>query len=222
MAARPGSATAAVSVALFASGSGSNAAALLDHRYSGTVRPHYRCLIANNSRAGAMARARARGVPAYHVSHRTHPNRDAYLARLLDILALHDIELIVLAGYMKLLPAAIVRRWRGRILNIHPALLPRHGGRGMYGLAPHRAVLAAGERETGVTVHVVDEEYDRGRIVLQRRLPVRPGDTAEELARRVLAVEHDTYWRAVEQAAAEVGAGRDLAPAGTPRTGAVR
>ena len=206
VAAQPGSAT--VAVALFASGSGSNAAALLDHRYSGAVRPHYRCLVGNNSTAPVMRLARARGVPVYHVSRRTHPSRTAYLARLLEVLSLHGTQLIVLAGYMKLLPPEIVRRWRGRILNIHPALLPRHGGRGMYGMAPHRAVLAAGEWETGVTVHLVDEEYDRGPIVLQRRLPVLPGDSAETLARRVLAAEHDTYWRAVERAAAELAAGR--------------
>ena len=223
MAAQPGGGNAAVSVALFASGAGSNAGALLDHRYTGTVRPHYRCLIGNNSGAPVMALARARRVPAYHVSRRTHPDRDAYLARLLEILALHDTELIVLAGYVKLLPAMIVRHWRGRILNIHPALLPRHGGRGMYGMAPHRAVLAAGERETGVTVHQVNEEYDGGPIVLQRRVPVRADDCAETLARRVLAVEHDTYWRAVEQVAAELaarrkhaGGARMPAAAGTP------
>ena len=195
-----------MAVALFASGSGSNAAALLDHRYTGAVRPHYRCLVGNNSAAPVMELARARGVPAYHVSRRTHPSRDAYLARLLEVLSLHGTQLIVLAGYLRLLPAEIVRRWRGRILNIHPALLPRHGGRGMYGMAPHRAVLAAGERETGVTVHLVDEEYDGGPIVLQRRVPVRADDSAQTLARRVLAVEHDTYWRAVEQVAAEVAA----------------
>ena len=133
---------------------------------------------------------------------------------LLEILALHGAELIVLAGYLKLLPAEIVHRWRGRILNIHPALLPRHGGRGMYGMAPHRAVLAAGERETGVTVHLVDEAYDGGPIVLQRRVPVRAHDSAQTLARRVLAVEHDTYWRAVEHVAATVAARRDRAVAG--------
>jgi formyltetrahydrofolate-dependent phosphoribosylglycinamide formyltransferase len=224
VAAHPGNGNAAVSVsvALFASGSGSNVAALLDHRSTGAVRPRYRCLIGNNSQAAVMALARARGVPAYHVSRHTHPNRDAYLARLLEILALHDIELVVLAGYMKLLPAEIVRRWRGRILNIHPALLPRHGGSGMYGMAPHRSVLAAGEPETGVTVHQVDEQYDDGPIVLQRRVPVRPGDTAETLARRVLAAEHDTYWRAVEQVAASLAAGREHVVAGTPRTEAAR
>ena len=209
---RPPSAT--VSVALFASGSGSNVAALLEHRYTGAVRPRFCCLIGNNSGARVMALAREHSVPTYHVSRHTHPQRDACLARLAEILTRHRIELIVLAGYMKLLPMAIVRRWRGRILNIHPALLPRHGGRGMYGLAPHRAVLAAGERETGVTVHLVDGEYDGGPILMQRTVPVRAGDTAETLARRVLAVEHDTYWRAVEQVAAEVTSVRERAVSG--------
>ena len=198
-----------VPVALFASGSGSNVAALLEHRYTGAARPDFRCLIGNNSGAGAMALARARGVAAYHVSSRTHPQPRELAARLQEILDHHGIELIVLAGYLKRLPAELVRRWRGHILNIHPALLPRHGGAGMYGLAPHRAVLAAGERETGVTVHWVSEEYDEGPVLLQRVVAVHAGDTAETLARRVLAVEHDTYWRAVEQAAAALAAGRE-------------
>ena len=203
-----------VPVALFASGSGSNVAALLEHRYAGPVRPDYRCLIGNNSDAGVMALARGRGLPCYHVSSRTHPRPEAFSARLREILHGHGIELIVLAGYLKRLPAELVRRWRGRILNIHPALLPRHGGAGMYGLAPHRAVLAAGERETGVTVHWATEEYDAGSILLQRVVAVHDGDTAETLARRVLAVEHDTYWRAVEQAATELAGGAAAAPRG--------
>ena len=200
-----------VPVALFASGSGSNVAALLDHRYTGAVRPDYRCLIGNNSGAGAMALARARGVAVYHVSRRTHPLPRELAARMQQILHRHEVELIVLAGYLRPLPAELVRRWRRRIINIHPALLPRHGGPGMYGLAPHRAVLAAGESETGVTVHWVTEEYDAGPILMRRVVAVQAGDTAETLARRVLAVEHDTYWRAVELATAELAAGRELA-----------
>ena len=202
-----------VPVALFASGSGSNVAALLDHRHTGAVQPDYRCLIGNNSGAGAMALARERGIAAFHVSSRTHPQPREFSARLLEILQRHEIELIVLAGYLKRLPGELVRRWRRRILNIHPALLPRHGGAGMYGLAPHHAVLAAGERETGVTVHWVTEEYDAGPVLLQRVVAVQAGDTAETLARRVLAVEHDTYWRAVEQAAAKLVAGEEPAVA---------
>lgn len=203
-----------VPVALFASGSGSNAAALLDHRYTGTARPDYRCLIGNNSGAGVMSLARARGIATYHVSGGTHPRPEDFAVRLQEILAGHGSELIVLAGYLKRLPAELVRRWRGRILNLHPALLPRHGGRGMYGMAPHRAVLAAGESETGVTVHWVTEEYDAGPILMQRVVAVRAGDTAETLARRVLAAEHDTYWRAVEQVTAELAAGREPATPG--------
>ena len=197
-----------VPVALFASGSGSNVAALLDHRYTGAVRPDYRCLIGNNSGAGAMALARGRGLSAYHVSSRTHPQPREFAARLGEILRRHDIELIVLAGYLKRLPAELVRRWSRRILNIHPALLPRHGGPGMHGLAPHRAVLASGERKTGVTVHWVTEEYDAGPILMQRVVAVQTEDTAETLARRVLGVEHDTYWRAVELAAEELATKR--------------
>ena len=202
-----------VPVALFASGSGSNVAALLEHRYTGTARPDYRCLIGNNSGAGVMALARARGLATYHVSGRTHPHPERFCARLQEILDRHGIELIVLAGYLKRLPAELVCRWPGRILNIHPALLPRHGGAGMYGLAPHRAVLAAGERETGVTVHLVTEEYDAGPILMRRKVAVRAGDSAESLARRVLAVEHDTYWRAVERAASRLAAGGEPATA---------
>ena len=198
-----------VPVALFASGSGSNVAALLEHCYTGTVQPDYRCLIGNNSRAGAMALARGRGLAAYHVSGRTHPQPREFAARLQAILRRHEIELIVLAGYLKRLPAELVRHWHRRILNIHPALLPRHGGSGMYGLAPHRAVLAAGERKTGVTVHWVTAEYDAGPILLQRVVAVQAGDTVETLARRVLAVEHDTYWRAVEQVVAGLAAIRE-------------
>lgn len=209
-----------VPVALFASGSGSNVAALLEHRYTGAARPDFRCLIGNNSGAGAMALARARGLAAYHVSSRTHPQPPELAARLRELLRRHQVELIVLAGYLKRLPAEVVRCWRGRILNIHPALLPRHGGAGMYGLAPHRAVLAAGERETGVTVHWVTEEYDAGPTLMQRVVAVHAGDTAETLARRVLAVEHDTYWRAVEQAAAELAAGREPAAAAAAGVGA--
>ena len=219
----------AVPVALFASGTGSNVAALLNHRLAAgpgegggesnrgggghggggaRARPDYRCLIGNNSAAPVMAVARARGLAVYHVSSRTHPDPAALAGRLREILDHHRIELIVLAGYMKQLPAELVSGWPRRILNIHPALLPRHGGAGMYGMAPHRAVLAAGERETGVTVHWVSEAYDRGPIVLQRVVAVEPGDSAERLARRVLAVEHDTYRRVVQQVVTELAAGR--------------
>ena len=102
----------------------------------------------------------------------------------------HRVDLLVLAGYLKLVPAAVIARYRGRIVNVHPALLPAFGGRGMYGHRVHEAVLASGARESGATVHLVDEEYDRGAILAQGRVPVLPGDTPDRLAARVLEVEH--------------------------------
>ena len=111
-------------------------------------------------------------------------------AGMIDLLERSRVDWIVLAGYLKRVPAEVVRRYRGRILNVHPALLPRHGGKGMYGERVHRAVLAAGESRSGASVHLVDEEYDRGPVVAQREVPVLPDDTPTSLAARVLEVEH--------------------------------
>jgi phosphoribosylglycinamide formyltransferase 1 len=129
-------------------------------------------------------------VATAHLSGATHPDPARLDAAILDALVGHDVELIVLAGYLKKLGPQTLRHFEGRVLNIHPALLPKFGGRGMYGLRVHEAVLAAGERETGAIIHVVDDEYDHGRIVAQCRVPVMAGDTAESLAARVLEREH--------------------------------
>ena len=115
-----------------------------------------------------------------------------------DILKKYHIELILLAGYMKLLPASIIKHFNGDILNIHPALLPRFGGRGMYGINVHKAVIESGEKETGVTIHYVNEKYDEGQIIKQVKVPVKDSDTPEILAARVLKAEHDLYWRVVD------------------------
>jgi folate-dependent phosphoribosylglycinamide formyltransferase PurN len=120
----------------------------------------------------------------------------------LERLAHHRVDLLVLAGYLKLVPAAVIARYRDRILNVHPALLPAFGGRGMYGHRVHEAVLASGARESGATVHLVDEVYDRGAILAQGRVPVLPDDTPDRLAARVLAVEHRLLPAAVLAAAA--------------------
>jgi formyltetrahydrofolate-dependent phosphoribosylglycinamide formyltransferase len=122
---------------------------------------------------------------------------EQYGARLLETLASMQPDLICLAGYMRLLPEAVVRSYPQRILNIHPALLPKYGGKGMYGERVHEAVIAAGEGESGCTVHYVDEEYDHGEILLQTRVPVLPDDTPESLAHRILPMEHETYPRAI-------------------------
>jgi formyltetrahydrofolate-dependent phosphoribosylglycinamide formyltransferase len=153
-------------------------------------------VVSNRADAPALERARAGGVPTEVLA--DPADADDWLRRL----ARHGVELVVLAGYLKLVPAAVIARYRDRILNVHPALLPAFGGRGMYGRRVHEAVLASGARESGATVHLVDEEYDRGRILAQGRVPVLPGDTPDTLAERVLAVEHRLLPAAVLAAAA--------------------
>lgn len=146
--------------------------------------------ISNNPNPGAFDVARDDSIPTFSITPRSFEREEDYAALLLERLMLAEVEMIVLAGYMRKLPPSVVERYRGRIVNVHPALLPKHGGRGMYGMAVHEAVLAAGEEETGVTVHLVDEEYDTGPILAQERIAVEPGETPESLAARVLAVEH--------------------------------
>jgi phosphoribosylglycinamide formyltransferase 1 len=171
-----------VRVAVLASGGGTNLQALLDA--CGPAAPaRVTRVVSNRADAGALERARAAGIPAVVL-------RDpADAAELLA--ALGDADLVVLAGYLKLIPAAAVARFPRRMINIHPALLPAFGGPGMYGHRVHAAVLASGATASGATVHYVDEQYDRGPIIAQRTVPVLPGDTAETLAARVLAVEHE-------------------------------
>jgi len=182
-------------VAVAVSGRGSNLEALL--RALGPDGPAQVVLVlSNRADAAALERARAHGVAAEVL-----PD-PADGADWLTRLARQRVELLVLAGYLKLVPAAVIARYRDRILNVHPALLPRFGGRGMYGRHVHEAVLASGARESGATVHLVDEVYDRGRILAQGRVPVLQADTPETLAARVLAVEHRLLPAVVRAAAA--------------------
>jgi formyltetrahydrofolate-dependent phosphoribosylglycinamide formyltransferase len=153
-------------------------------------------VISSRPNAGALERARRAGVP-------TTVLQDAADGRELHT-ALADAQLVVLAGYLKLVPASVVARFRGRIINIHPALLPDFGGAGMYGRRVHEAVLASGAQESGATVHFVDEEFDRGAIVAQERVPVKPGDTPEMLAARVLEAEHRLLPRVVLELARKI------------------
>jgi formyltetrahydrofolate-dependent phosphoribosylglycinamide formyltransferase len=170
-------------IAVFASGGGTNLEALLE-KLAGHPGAEIVLVVSDRPGAGALDRARRRKVEAVVVR---HDDGEAMLA----LLARHAIDWIVLAGYLRRIPTRVVGRYRDRILNIHPALLPRFGGPGMYGERVHRAVIEAGERTSGVTVHVVDEEYDHGPIVAQRTVPVEPQDTPESLAARILEVEHE-------------------------------
>jgi formyltetrahydrofolate-dependent phosphoribosylglycinamide formyltransferase len=174
-----------VRVAVLASGHGSNLQALIEACAAPDCEADVALVISNRDDAGALERARAAGCATQVIR---HDGQDA--EGLLDLLARHHIGLVVLAGYLKKVPDAVVAAFRGRMLNIHPALLPAFGGAGMYGRRVHEAVLASGARVSGATVHLVDEQYDHGRILAQWPVPVRAGDTPETLAARVLAVEH--------------------------------
>jgi phosphoribosylglycinamide formyltransferase 1 len=174
-----------VRVAVLVSGGGTNLQALIDAlggASTPTAPARISRVISNRPDAGALERARRAGIPTTVLRDPQDP------AELLA--AIGDAQLVVLAGYLKLVPGAVVARFRQRMVNIHPALLPDFGGPGMYGRRVHEAVLASRATESGATVHYVDEHYDRGPIVAQRRVPVRPDDTADTLAQRVLAAEH--------------------------------
>lgn len=182
-------------IAVAVSGRGSNLEALLQALPAGGP-ASVELVLSNRAGAGGLDVARRHGVETAVLSDPADP------AAWLVPLERARIDMIVLAGYLKLVPPAVVERYRGRILNIHPALLPAFGGPGMYGRRVHEAVLASGASETGATVHLVDEVYDRGPILAQARVPVLPGDTADTLAARVLAVEHKLLPAVVRAAAA--------------------
>jgi phosphoribosylglycinamide formyltransferase 1 len=181
-------------VAVAASGRGSNLAALLS-ALGPASSARVVLVLSNRADAGALDLARAGGIPTAVFGD------PADAGAWLGALGAHRVDLVVLAGYLKRVPPTVVSAYRGRIINIHPALLPRHGGPGMYGLRVHQAVLAAGDADTGATVHVVDEEYDRGTVLAQARIPVRRDETPEALAARVLEVEHQLLPEAVRRAA---------------------
>lgn len=207
-------------IAVLASGRGSNLDAL--HRYLGALGNGAAATIAlvvcDRETAGAMALADALGVDA-----RVAPPAADHAEHLGALLSEFDIDLVVLAGYIRLVPDQVVREYRGRVLNVHPALLPAFGGRGMYGAHVHQAVLDAGARLSGVTVHFVDTVYDHGAIIAQWPVPVVEGDSAESLAARVLRVEHLLFPRVVQAVAAGHvsldDAGRAIWAGGAPRDG---
>jgi formyltetrahydrofolate-dependent phosphoribosylglycinamide formyltransferase len=184
-------------VAVALSGRGSNLEALLRALPPGAP-AEVVLVISNRADAAGLEIARRHGIPTLVLA------APADGSAWLEALRTAQASLLVLAGYLKLVPPDVIEHWRGRIVNIHPALLPDFGGPGMYGRRVHEAVLRAGMRESGASVHLVDEVYDRGEVLAQERVPVLPADTPETLAQRVLAVEHRLL-PAVVLAAAEAG-----------------
>lgn len=150
-------------------------------------------VISNNRDSGALQIANAKNIPAFYLSSHTHENSDELDEVIMQTLEDHKVDLLVLAGYMKKIGPGVLKAFHNRIINIHPSLLPAYGGAGMYGMKVHEAVIAAGEAVTGVTVHMVNEKYDEGRVLDQVKVEVKDSDTAETLAARVLRQEHRLY-----------------------------
>ncbi len=177
-------------IVVFASGSGTNFQAIIDAVIQKSIPAEITGLITNNPDATAIDRAKRNGVSVRLLRSGDYDDYQVYTADLLNQLDEWKPDLIVLAGYLKKIPVEIIRRYEHRIINIHPALLPKYGGKGFYGINVHRAVIAAGEKESGCTVHVVTEEYDKGPILDQVKVPVKKDDSPEILQQRILKQEH--------------------------------
>lgn len=180
-------------IAIFASHNGSTMQAILDACFENRIDAIPCVVISNNRNSVALQRSKAAGVPSFLINSQTHPDEDERDAYILEVLRNHQTDFVILAGYMKKIGPRTLGGFEGKILNTHPALLPKFGGQGMYGMHVHEAVLAAGERESGATVHVIDEEYDHGPIIAQKVVSVHPSDTPETLRDRVAEAERALY-----------------------------
>jgi phosphoribosylglycinamide formyltransferase-1 len=189
-------------LAVLISGAGRTLRNLLDRIASGRLDAEVAVVVCSKAGVAGEALARERGLPVATLPRRDYPDDPSFGEAVRRAVDPHRPDLVVLAGFLHYLP--IPTEWRGRVVNIHPALLPKFGGKGFYGERVHRAVLAAGEKESGCTVHWVDDAYDRGPVILQKRVPVLPGDTPESLAARVFEQECEALPEALALLAAEV------------------
>ena len=187
-----------LNLVVLASGGGTNLQSIIDNIEAGKLNAQIKAVISNNSKAFCLERARKHNIPAIHLSHKMFGTKEQFDQKLIYTLKENEADLVILAGYMKILSPTVVRAYRNKILNIHPGLLPHFGGKGMYGIHVHEAVLKSGMKISGVTVHLVDEIYDHGPIVMQRCVPVEDNDTPESLAERVLKIEHQLYSEAIQ------------------------
>jgi len=194
---RAASAPLRLGVLLSGKGRGSNMQALIDATRDGRIPGEVVLVVSTSPEAPALERAAAAGVPTRLLRARDYPTPEALDTALADAFEAAGADLICLAGYMRLLGTAFLSRFPGRVMNVHPGLLPAFGGQGFYGHHVHEAVIASGAKVSGVTLFFVDEAYDQGPIILQRVVPVEEGDTPETLAARVLAAEHAAYPEAV-------------------------
>lgn len=184
-------------IAVLISGGGTNLQSIIDHCQSGSIPATIGFVASNKATAYGLERARLNGIPAFHISARTHQSQQGAEAELYRLIRQYHVQLLCLAGYLKKISGWLISRMPGRIINIHPGILPFLGGEGLYGHHVHQKVLDLNMKISGVTVHFVDEHYDHGPIIAQECVPVLPEDDCETLARRVLQVEHELYPRVI-------------------------
>lgn len=183
-------------MAVLVSGGGTNLQSVIDAVEDGTLKSQIACVISNKETAYGLERARKHHIPAYFIN----PKEDGYDEKLLDKLQEEQVDLVVLAGYLKILSPELIKAYNRKIINIHPSLLPKFGGKGFYGIHVHEAVIKAGEKESGATVHLVDEGVDTGEIIVQKKIAVEAGDTPETLQARILdQIEHKILVEAIKK-----------------------
>ena len=186
-------------LAVLVSGRGSNMTAIINACEQGTLSASVELVISNNENSLALELAQEQNIDICHLSSRTHADADLLDIAMQQVLASHNIDIVLLAGFMKKIGPKTLSAYKGRLINIHPSLLPKFGGQGMFGLNVHKAVIVAGEKETGVTIHLVDGEYDKGAILAQTAVAVGVEDTPESLAAKVLKVEHVLFAETIQK-----------------------
>lgn len=186
-----------LNIAFLASHGGSNMQAIINSINQGKLDANPVVVISNNSNSKALQRARDENIAHFHLSEKTYSAPDELDTKIVNILKKYQVDLVILAGYMKKIGQNTLKTFQNRILNIHPALLPKYGGKGMYGMRVHEAVLKSGDTQSGVTVHLIDDQYDNGPILNQEKVDVFNTDTVETLAARVLKCEHRLYAKTI-------------------------
>lgn len=184
-----------MNICIFASGGGSNFKAILDAKKNNIFKSDIRLLITNNSGCGAVSIAKENLIPYFHISRIKYPYlsdsdyANIFIAKLEEF----EIDFIILAGYMKKIEKPVLNKFKNKIINIHPALLPAYGGEGMYGMNVHRAVIESKEKKSGITIHIVNDEYDKGKILFQKEIELTENDNEFTLQKKVLELEHKYY-----------------------------
>jgi phosphoribosylglycinamide formyltransferase-1 len=190
-----------INLAILTSGGGSNMQAIVDAYKFGILKGLVEVVlvISNNTNAFVLERAKKENIKSVCIERKSFKDDESFNKKVLVELQVANVDLVCLAGYIRMIDKEILKIYNGRILNIHPALLPKFGGKGMYGYFVHEAVVKAGEKKSGATVHFVNEEYDSGKIILQKEVEVFKSDTPEDVARKVLEAEHKVYPQAIKK-----------------------